>query len=378
MLCPYYPPHIGGVETYAEELGHQLTRRGWHLTVLAPRLPRSASPHTQAGTTRILRFPAAEPVPTFPVPALWRPAFWRLLAEALQPPPDLVISHTRFFPTSFLAGTVAWRLRRPWLHIEHGSSFVNVTSRATSLLARLYDLTAGRFVLTRATIVVSISEAVQQFVRTLSGRTTPVVRRGLDVAHIDRTPARIPGGTPDTAGKVVLVTVGRLSQWKGMDMTIQAVLALPPEIQQSLLYLIVGDGEEKSRLTALARPPIIFLGARSSEETIGILKSADIYLHGSRAGGGLSTALLEALVCNCAVVATPYEGARELLVHERTGFLVPTHNATVFSRAVLRLMNAPNERQTLAAAGRAMVLPLVRWEDRIQELERILHARGAL
>ena len=51
------------------------------------------------------------------------------------------------------------------------------------------------------------------------------------------------------------------------------------------------------------------LGGIKWEEAIGILKISDIYIHSSFPGGGLSTSLLEAMNCKCAVIATKNEGA---------------------------------------------------------------------
>ena len=91
-----------------------------------------------------------------------------------------------------------------------------------------------------------------------------------------------------------------------MENSILAVKSLPKELKEKIVFLIIGDGEDFFRLQKLTESEncIKMLGNLPREKVWSILKSSDIYLHSANPGGGLSTSLLEAMYCRCAVIAT--------------------------------------------------------------------------
>ena len=75
IFSPYYPPHIGGLESHSEEFNQQLAQRGIDVLVFTPRLPKDAPERETRRGVRIIRFPAFEIIPNFPLPQFF-PFFW--------------------------------------------------------------------------------------------------------------------------------------------------------------------------------------------------------------------------------------------------------------------------------------------------------------
>lgn len=363
VFSPYYPPHIGGLENYVQELAMQAAARGHRLTILTSRLPRSAPrdehPHHNI---HVIRQSAFELVTNYPVLLPWHPV--------LKNKYDLIISNTRFFLTSLCALIYSKRTHTPWMHIEHGSSFVNVTSSLTTWLAKIYDLTLGRFVLTHSSINIAISQAVKRFIEKFDQRSTPVIYRGLNTAILTSTQAQLPTEI-DAANRVVMVTVGRLFKWKGLTHSIKAVLGLPPEFRNRIMYLIVGDGEDYVALAKQVQPPVYLIGARSYQNTIGILKAADIYIHASLPGGGMSTTLLEAMYCRCAVIATPHEGAAEMIDDGINGSVVPAADPIALRDALIPLITDQRQQQRYGEAAQRTIQAKIGWPASLQQLEDV-------
>ena len=69
------------------------------------------------------------------------------------------------------------------VHTEHGSDFVRGVSLPIAVASRLIDLTAGRRVLRRASLVLAVSEGVQRFVERLAGVASRLFPNAIDTAE---------------------------------------------------------------------------------------------------------------------------------------------------------------------------------------------------
>lgn len=362
VFSPYYPPHVGGVENYVQEFSEEMVKRGHALSIFTPNLPFSHASETETGSLTIIRFPAFEIIPGYPLPRFWKWQFWQQLQRLMRPRPDIVISQTRFFFTSLLALVSARAKSIPHVHVEHGSGFVSVSGQVTTALAFVYDHTFGKLIFRWADTTVCISRAVSRFVSRFDTRPACIIYRGMDFAALDAAAA-------DTElkrrfeGKLLLVSVARLSHWKGIDHTISAIKQLSPTERERIVLLIIGDGEERARLKKLAQPdlPVHFLGSVPRERVFSILKSVDIYIHSARVGGGLSTALLEALYAQCAVIASPHEGADEVIEDHKNGLLLKGSSPEGICQAMQLFLRDPELLSRLKEKSRTSVLKQFSW-----------------
>ena len=70
---------------------------------------------------------------------------------------------------------------------------------------------------------------------------------------------------------------------------------------------------------------------------------------------GLPKFLLEAMACGLPMVASDVPGCRQLVLHERTGLLVPPHDAVSLANAIERLLADPVDRKRMGTEGRRRV-----------------------
>jgi glycosyltransferase involved in cell wall biosynthesis len=94
------------------------------------------------------------------------------------------------------------------------------------------------------------------------------------------------------AGARVAVSVGRLVASKRVDRALRFIA----ERERGTTLVVVGDGPERSRLTALAKALGVdarFVGAVAREEALAWIGAADLLIHASEAEG-LSTVIREA------------------------------------------------------------------------------------
>jgi glycosyltransferase involved in cell wall biosynthesis len=148
-----------------------------------------------------------------------------------------------------------------------------------------------------------------------------------------------------------LMTVCRLVRWKGVD----ALIRLLPELPDTRL-VVVGDGALRADCEQLAvqcgvADRLHITGYVPSRAVAAYLAQADAFVLNSTYEG-LPHVVLEAMAACIPVVATDVGGTGEVVQHERTGLLVPPHDAAALCAAIQRLWDdrALCERLTGEAA----------------------------
>lgn len=125
--------------------------------------------------------------------------------------------------------------------------------------------------------------------------------------------------------KINIVSCGRVSYEKGMDIAVQVCAELVSRGYDNIRWWIVGGGPaEREVRDAIAEHHmdnhVIMLGMKDNPYPY--IKKADLYVQPSRFEGYPMT-ILEALVLGKVVVSTDNEGASEILVHGVNGILCP-------------------------------------------------------
>ncbi len=185
-----------------------------------------------------------------------------------------------------------------------------------------------------------------------------VVHDGVDVRAIDKVPAAdvhatfwLPHGAP------VVGSVAALVPQKGHKYLVGAAARVVRQIPDAR-FVIIGDGELRPALEQQIRHNgldrhVFVAGQR--RDAMALVKSLDVFVVSSLAEG-LGTAVLDAMACRRAVVATRAGGIPEIIVDGETGLLVPTHDEVALADAIVRLLGDAPLRTRLAKAGRARVV----------------------
>jgi colanic acid/amylovoran biosynthesis glycosyltransferase len=335
MFVPFYSPHIGGVEIYAEELTTLLREAGHEVRIVAPRIfPPGASPSDSS----ILTYPAWEPIHNFPVPNIFSSEYTKIRALLDHEPVDIVIGHTRFFLSSLLGFWYAKKRGVPYLHIEHGATFVQFGNPLVRFFAYLYDQTCGRYLLTKSNHVIAISKAVRGFLlRFIPDEKISVIYRSLELSS---SPPPHTFWSSLSPKHLKILFVGRVVRSKGVYELLDAAASL--DFDWELVY--VGDPTEESLLTEKAEAKGIadrvhFTDLVSPEEIPSFLAGADVLVNPSYTEG-LPTTVLEAALLGVPVIATDVGGTREI---SSAITLVPLKNASALSRE-LQSFNVEGEK----------------------------------
>ena len=179
---------------------------------------------------------------------------------------------------------------------------------------------------------------------------------------------------------LVLFAAGRFVRKKGFEYLIDAVGQLAPR-WPSLRLVIAGGGDLDRELRDRARALGVidrthFPGVLAQDDVAACLAAADLAVVPSvhdDAGNvdGLPNTVMEALASGTALVATRVGGIPSVVVHERTGWLVPERNAGALAEAVERLLRDRETRLALGKAAREDTLGQRTWDTVAEALERV-------
>jgi glycosyltransferase involved in cell wall biosynthesis len=186
-----------------------------------------------------------------------------------------------------------------------------------------------------------------------------VIHNGRDLDRFAPTDARRRIATRAALGlrdEPAVLTLARLDDQKGHRHLLEALAVLAPR-RPSLVTLLAGEGPLEQSLRAQRAllgiaDRVRFLGYR--RDVPELLEAADLVVLPSLYEG-LPLVAIEALAAQRPIVATEVDGTPEVVIHERTGLLVPPANPLALAAAIERLIDNPELAARLASDGRKFV-----------------------
>jgi D-inositol-3-phosphate glycosyltransferase len=361
---------FGGVESFVWDLARELAGRGHEVSVIGGVGPRREA----APGVRVLTFP-------FVSRAFWQavPLLRRAYAEA-----KLLERLTMAVPALAhlaMAGYDIIHIQKPY---DLGPALLARRLGGARVILGCHgeDFYRGdRALACHIDASVSCSRFNAETVARRYGFTPEVVFKGVDTALFRPAPADpglrerlgLPGNAP------LLLFVGRLQPWKGVETAIRAL----PELPNAAL-LVAGAGEDRPRLEGIVAElglggRVRFLGGIERRELPALYSSADLLLATSHASETFGIGPVEAQACGLPVIASRFGGFPEVIDEGRTGVLVPARDPHALAAAVASLLADLNRRAAMAAAAPAWAAQFA-WPavtDRIEAAyRRVMEGQG--
>lgn len=312
----------GGVERGVVEMNRAIVAAGWENVVvsaggrLSEDIVRDGARHIKSDVK------SKNPLTYF---ARAR-ALGRIIEEER---PDVICAHSRV-----PAWLYVWAKRRcavPWITFAHGANSISPYSR----------------VMTFGDLTVTPSRYIADYLKAAYGIAEEKLRVIPRAIEADRFDAETLDGAFieekrnawRTAGRRVVMGLGRITQLKGYDTLIRAVALLPKEY----MLVIVGEAEELRKdveedLRTLVSDlgiaeRVVFAGNQSKvAESLSI---ADVVVSSNtKKPEAFGRSMAEALAMDRPVVAKAFGGALDIVEPGRNGELVAEGTAEEFARAI--------------------------------------------
>lgn len=264
------------------------------------------------------------------------------------------IVHT-FFPASDLLGGLVAKLSGCPVLI---SSRRDMGFQRSAMHRVAYRLQAGLF---------DQVHAVAEHVRLLHIRQDGLdpkkvvtIYNGVDLNEIDRAPNRFPlaeFGLENATS--IIASVGNIRPVKDFEALVRTAGFVCRE-EPGARFVVIGEVQDAAyfrRVTELAArlgvsEQVKFAGP--SRQVPSLLKACDIFYLPSKSEG-LSNAMLEAMACRLPCVATDVGGNPEVVGHERSGYLVPSGDASSAAEHILNLLRDREHAAKMGCEGRRIV-----------------------
>jgi glycosyltransferase involved in cell wall biosynthesis len=346
QVAPFFYPHAGGVESHVRTLAGELAREGHEVTVVTSRYRANLPAHETRDGYRIVRSPSLGVLFNTPVDL----AAGRTLREV---PADVVHLHYPPPLTSFFAARALDGVGVPVCLTYHCDLYLpGLAGRA---LSGLYE---------RAFLPPTLRRAQRIIVHTRSyGRTSAVLRgRELDIIPSIVDLQRFRPGIDSSSlrgdlrldDKRVIAFTGRLVPHKGVDVIVQALRELPPDV----VLLVIGAGPRLPDLVNLAArvgvsDRVRFCPSVSDDDLPRYLALAEMFVFPSQnrlEGFGLAAA--EAMAMGLPVIVADVPGVREIIDDRREGLLTEPLIASDVARKIRELLDDRALARRMGAAGR--------------------------
>ncbi len=348
----------GGIETYCWELGRTLVLRGHQVTILTgePVYKRNEFVNYEGFPFRSREC----------FPDLGRPVFRKLLerisfAKSALPALltgryDIVIIHKPTdFPTMWLAKRKG--LKAHVVFASGGSDFY--------LGDRIFAGSVDTYVSCSNANAHDIRERYSQDVKTIyNGVDTEIFSPGEPPSIL-----RNKLGLSDSCK--LIISVGRLVRWKGLDIVIRALSEVP-----DICYVVVGDGAARNKLEILAREVgvaerVVFTGVVDNKELAKFYRLADILVQPSVGKEAFGITLVEAMACGVPVLATANDGMKEIVVNNKTGILLDSRDPKVWGYALKKMIESP-DIQAMGTKARERVERNFKWSLAAEKVEQLI------
>ncbi|MEM3719100.1 MAG: glycosyltransferase family 4 protein [Candidatus Bathyarchaeia archaeon] len=373
-MAPRFPPAIGGVEEHVYRISLELAKRGHKITVITSNefdSEKLLGDEGEANGIRVQRFP------------LFFPKFFRecwlsptMLKSYKNFKTDVVHVHGYRCLNSFIALLMARFKGTPKVFTPHG--IYPPRSRADALFKKTFDIFLGRLMLKISDRIIALTEHNKRLLLQMGAHEEKIsiLPNGISLEEFKAIRRKNYKTLKDKYGSPLLLYVGRIDWNKRLEKIVEAMPLILKNFPSAKLMIVGPDyANHADQLKRLGRklgvdPALIITGAVPREKLLSFYSIADVFILPSLYEGfGIS--LLEAMMSQVPVVASPFGGPGDILTHRVNAWLLNGEDETEIFEAVNSILSDGNLRETIVQNALKLVKSRYTWEKIVDELELI-------
>ncbi|UCD56002.1 MAG: glycosyltransferase [Candidatus Hydrogenedentota bacterium] len=356
---------------FIRSLAELLSRKGWTVSVLAPRIFPGSRRREREGKVEVRRFPSFmggkllieySRTPIFRLMGYM--ASGLLLAQTFVRKQRCQLIHAHWvIPAGLIAIIVGRVCNVPVIVTAHGSDILVVPKRS-ALLRRFV-----RSVLKQADAVTSVAEHL----------TREIVEMGVLQDRLLTFPMSVPtesfcadGPTAHGRGTETLIFSNRgLYPVYNVELLVRAVPSVLRKIPDARVS-IAGEGPEADKLASLAHElgvseRVRLLGSIPHGQMPEYLRGASVYVS-TALSDGESVSLLEAMACGTFPVVADIPANREWIEDGKNGFLFPPGDAEALAEKIQACIRHPDLRAKAREINIGFIQQRAQWSLNVEKL----------
>ena len=308
----YHLPHTGGIERYTYNLSKQLKQMGHKTIIVTSQYDRNLKNKEETDEATIYRLPIYKLFSSrYPI-IMKNKKYREIIKELEKENIDSIILNTRFHLTSFIGAKFSKKNNIPACLIEHGSSHFTVYNKIFDYFGHIYEHKLTKKMKKLVKDYYGVSTQCNEWLKHFEIEAKGVFYNCIDEDEYEKYKDE----TKIEKNKIIISYAGRMLRDKGIYQLIEAYRILQKKYNNIELVL-AGDGPILNDIKE-KNGDIKITGKLNHDEVMQLLNKTDIFVHPSMSEG-MPTAVLEAGLMKCAVVATPVGGTTEIICDETIG-----------------------------------------------------------
>jgi len=280
-------------------------------------------------------------------------------------------------PEAIIAFILSKLLRKPVVIIDCHWYWPN------SVLSKLF-WPIGRFVAKHATLLVGSGQVLKFW------EMAKILRKGgnrlrllprVSTLKIEEKDVMLSGELRRKLGverKIVLLYLGRLVKYKGVEYLISAFARISKE-NRNVVLLVVGEGSERPRLermcTILRLNDVYFTGPVNDREKVAYFLLCDLFVHPAftmETPEEWGFSVNEAMSVGKPVIVTSAVGARELVNHGTNGYVVPEKDVDALYNAIKVIISDNGLRNEMGYAAKRTIEQGYTYSHYVEHFSRVI------
>ena len=352
MVNSFYPPYIGGAETYVSNLARSLVAMGHDVTVFCGGTPLPPGLSNDVGV-RVVRMRV--PVFFYGTPLAVFPASFAT--------GDYDVIHCNF-PNPYFAvvsATVSRLEGVPAVLTWHND--LPAVTGAASTLVGLNNIISAAYLAPYSKIIATTKiYANKSKILRRERKKVEVISNGVDTARFNpQVGSDVLREKYHLRGYKTLIFVGALTTWhtyKGLEELLRA-FAIVEKRCEKLKLLVVGGGNllryyQQLAHRLIASDRVAFTGHVDDDTLPSCYAAADFAVLPSRdSSEGFGLSLLEAMACGKAVIGSEVGGIPDVIEDWRNGIIVKPRDPEALAIAIHTLYVDDEVRERMGRLGRS-------------------------
>lgn len=346
IFAAQYFPHMGGVERYTYNLAKKLIEDGNEVSVVTSNVYK-LSEYERVDRIPVYRIPCWNLLAgRYPVLKM-NARFWKINRTLKKKKFDMVIVNTRFYLHSLYGMMFAKKINAKCITLDHGTSHLSVHNKILDFFGAIFEHSLTKIDQIFCKDYYGVSGACNEWLAHFHIKAKGILYNSIDLEEVKNTQVNIRESYREKykipTDAIIVTFTGRLLKEKGLPSLLNVMDRINKKREDVYLF-IAGDGDMEKEVYDRKNKHIIPVGRIDFEHIVTLLTESDIFCLPSFSEG-FSTSILEAAACGCYILTTARGGAKELLINDEYGCIIPNNQENILYDALVEVIDDPDKRK---------------------------------